>query len=167
MSFPFAINDRRTVFGYDQCVGGSVRYETVQDGVFTYFELPAGYSLQTIGTRAAFNDGNQIALSQAGSGHAFLWSTGAQTPPLDLGTLAEDPEGTYAVTALSDTMAVGTSSGGYSWVWTRAGGMVDLDALLPFNTYGWIQPEAVDAQGDIGCASGGEPFTWLYLRRVR
>ena len=167
MSYPYGINDVGIVFGYDQCDNQQVRYETVSGGTFTYFEPPAGYAVSTNGSATVFNNLGQIALSKVGSGHAFLWLPSGNSPPLDLGALAEDPSGTYTVGALNDRMAAGVTSGGYAWVWTRHDGIRNLATLLPPNSYGPLEPQALDAQGDLGCASAVDPEYWFFLRLVR
>jgi len=168
MSFPFAINDAGIVLGEDQCVAGQTRYETVADGTFSYFRLPQGFSLSTNARQgAAFNNRGEVALGKTGSGHVFLWSTSQEVPPHDLGTLAADPNGVYTLTALSDDMAAGTTSDGYSWIWTQRDGMRDLSTLVRHNALGWIQPQALDAEGDIACSVANNAFVWVYLRARR
>jgi len=164
ISFPYAVNSRGVVLAYDQCRNGRTRYETVANDVFTYFQPPHGFVVVDQGVRPVFNGLGQIVIHKNGSGHAYLWSTSGGRP-LDLGTLAEDPNGTYEATGLTDTLATGITSDGYSWLWTAKDGMRNLAALLPENSYGWIQPQSVDAQGDLGCITSASTSTWLYLHR--
>ena len=164
ISFPYAVNSHGVVLAYDQCRNGRTRYETVANDVFTYFQPPHGFVVVDQGVRPVFNGLGQIVIHKTGSGHAYLWSTSGGGP-LDLGTLAEDPNGTYEATGLTDTLAIGITSDGYSWLWTAKEGMRNLAALLPENSYGWIQPQSVDAEGDLGCITSASASTWLYLRR--
>jgi hypothetical protein len=164
MSYPYAINNSGVVLGYDQCRNGEIRYETVSNGTFDYFTPPPGYTVATDGAGPLLNNLNQIIIHGKTGNHVFLWSPRSQIAPHDLGALAEDPGGSYSVTALSATTAVGVTNDGYSWVWTAQTGMRNLASLLPANGYGWIQPGAVDARGDIGCTVAGNTSTWLYLK---
>ena len=75
--------------------------------------------------------------------HAFLWTEGVGLT--DLGHLGG---GTSRATALSNNgIVVGTSTliNGTSraFRWTQAGGMIDLNTLLPPNS-GWVLLEAYD-----------------------
>jgi len=162
----YDINNRGVVFGYDECQGGATRYETVSNhGVFDFLQLPSGYAVSRGPGNPVFNDAGTIALNKTSGGHAYLWSTITQGTPTDLGALPEDPSGTYYVTGLNGTTAVGITSDKYSWVWTVKNGMQNLATLVGANSYGWIQPEAIDARGDLGCVSSVNPSVWLYLKR--
>jgi probable HAF family extracellular repeat protein len=75
--------------------------------------------------------------------HAFLWTEGIGMT--DLGHLGS---GTSRATAINNNeVVVGFSTRingtGYAFSWTRAGGMVDLNTLLPLNS-GWVLMEAND-----------------------
>lgn len=164
MSYPYAINDNGVVLGSDDC-RGTTRYEIVLNGVFTYLTPPPGYYIPS-GSHPAFNNSADIVIAKTGSGHAFLWSTTGHAQPLDLGALASDPTGTYTATALNDDTVAGKTSDGYAWIWTARGGMQNLASLLPPNPYGTIVPEAIDAQGDLGCSASLDNL-WIYLRRRR
>jgi probable HAF family extracellular repeat protein len=72
--------------------------------------------------------------------HAFLWTEGVGMT--DLGHLG----GTSRATAINNNeVVVGFSTRidgtGYAFSWTRAGGMIDLNTLLPPNS-GWVLLEA-------------------------
>ena len=75
--------------------------------------------------------------------HAFLWTEGVGMT--DLGDLGG---GTSQATAISNNeIVVGTSTlingTDSAFRWTRAGGMIDLNTLLPPNS-GWVLLEAYD-----------------------
>jgi probable HAF family extracellular repeat protein len=81
---------------------------------------------------------------------AFLWTEGVGMT--DLGDLGGGTSGARAIS--NNGMVVGASnlmSGiGHAFFWTRAGGMIDLNTLLPLNS-GWILTEAngVNDKGQI------------------
>jgi probable HAF family extracellular repeat protein len=84
--------------------------------------------------------------------HAFLWTEGVGMT--DLGHLGG---GTSRATAINNNeVVVGFSTRingtGYAFSWTRAGGMVDLNTLLPLNS-GWVLMEA-DGINDNGQITG-------------
>ncbi len=161
MSFGWAITNGGVVLGQDTCNGGKVRRETATRKGFNYFHIPNGFDL-TRYTKSPINDLQQIIIHKAGTGHAFLWSTKGGTP-LDLGALSEDQSGFYSANALNNTTAIGVTSHQYAWIWTARTGIQNLANLVPPNSYGNLEPEVIDPQGDIGCVTS-TGTVWLYLK---
>ena len=105
---------------------------------------------QSIGTLPQQNSSTATAINYSGEvvgysgnpsiSHAFLWSV--HTSMIDLGVL--DPNGFSNALAINDAgevvgfVGVNSNNPNYrGFVWTKAGGMKDLNHLIPANT-GWV-----------------------------
>ena len=108
----------------------------------------------------AINDLGQVtgyAQTDAGTTHAFLWSTTTGMQDLGaLGTGGADHSEAWAVNNAGVVVGkTGTPTGVHAFVWTPERGMVDLNTLVPPGTGLLDLAQGINDSGEIAATTTG------------